>query len=317
MDKIRIAMIGVGDRGLEHLDCLLSAFKNDVDISGILCSTPESTKEKAMDLKLRAFDSFDDISKENTDAVIIATKSNKHTLFGRMMLQKGLPVLIEKPFTTNLAEAQDLTLLAKQKNTFAMVGHVEHFNPAYQELCRQAVFPFRDLKTYRLTRESSQKHDASVVLDLMINELGMMPVIAPKKNPKIRTKVMRQNHWQDELFVGLLFNTGCEAGLLACRRAKKEKQLMVLKDRRCDYWQVDFANNTLTRNGVMVFQGDENSALKNELSNFINSVRGTEKPQTDADYALKAMKMAFKIEDFSRKEEMRMNKNHRLLATSL
>ena len=317
MDKIRIAVIGVGDRGLEHLDCLLSKFKNEVTISGILCSTPESTQEKAMDLRLHPFASFEEISKDNTDAVIIATKSNKHTLFGRMMLQKGLPVLIEKPFTTTLTEAKDLTLLAKQKNTFAMVGHAEHFNPAYQELCRQAVFPFRDLKTYRLTKETPQKHDASVVLDLMINELGMMPVIAPKKKPKIRTKVMRRNHWQDELFVGLLFNTGCEADLLACRRAKKEKQLMMLKDRRCDYWQVDFSNNTLIKNDVVVFQDQENSALKNELSNFINSVRGIEKPQTDAEYALKAMRMAFKIEDYSRKEELRMNKNHKFLVTSL
>ena len=170
MNKIRVAMIGVGERGLDHLDCLFAKFRDEVEISGILCSTPESTFEKALDLELPYFNSVEEISKDNTDAVIITTKSNKHTLFGRMMLNKGLPALIEKPFTTNLAEAKDLALLAKQKNTFVMVGHSEQFNPAYQEMCKMAVLPFRDLKAYRMINSPHRCRDISVVLDLMIQE---------------------------------------------------------------------------------------------------------------------------------------------------
>ena len=317
MNKTRIAVIGVGSRGLEHIDCLLSSFSQEATISGILCSSPLSSREKALDLGLSYFDSFNDISKENTDAVIIATSSNKHTLFGRMMLNKGLPVLIEKPFTTNLAEAKDLTRLAKEKNTFIMVGHSEHFDPAYQEMCKTAVLPFRDLKVYRMVNNRERCKDVSVVLDLMIHDLGMLATIAPKKSPKIRTRVMRRNHWQDEIFASFLFNTGCEADIVACRAARKERQVMQLKDRKCDCWEVDFVSSTLIKNNVVVFQGNKNSALQNELRNFLNAVKGTEKPQTDADYALKALKTAFAIEDFSRKEEIRMNKNRKKLISSL
>lgn len=313
MNKIRVAMIGVGERGLDHLDCLFSKFKDEVEISGILCSTPESTAEKASDLDLPYFNSVNDIAKDNTDAVIIATKSNKHTLFGRMVLNKGLPVLIEKPFTANMVEARDLAKLAKEKNTFVMVGHSEQFNPAYQEMCKMAILPFRDLKTYRMINSPDRCRDVSVVLDLMIQDLGMLAQIAPKKKPKIRTRVMRRNHWQDEIFANLSYNVGCEADIVACRRAKKEKQVMMLKDRKCDYWKIDFAECSLFKNDVLVFQGNKKTALENELHNFVNSVRGVEKPLIDAQFALKAMKIAFDIENFSRSEEARMNKNRKKL----
>ncbi len=317
MNKIRVAMIGVGERGLDHLDCLFAKFRDEVEISGILCSTPESTFEKALDLELPYFNSVEEISKDNTDAVIITTKSNKHTLFGRMMLNKGLPVLIEKPFTTNLAEAKDLALLAKQKNTFVMVGHSEQFNPAYQEMCKMAVLPFRDLKAYRMINSPHRCRDISVVLDLMIQELGMLAQIAPRKKPKIRTRVMRRNHWQDEIFANLSFAVGCEADIVACRRAKKEKQVMILKDRKCDCWKVDFAESALFKNDALIFQGAKKSALENELHNFVNAVKGLEKPLVDAQFALKAMKIAFDIENFSRSEETRMNKNRKKLVSTL
>ena len=53
------------------------------------------------------------------------------------------------------------------------------------------------------------------------------------------------------------------------------------------------------------------------VKSYYKTQYGIEKPQTDAEYALKAMRMAFKIEDYSRKEELRMNKNHKFLVTSL
>ena len=93
MDKIRIAVIGVGDRGLEHLDCLLSKFKNEVTISGILCSTPESTQEKAMDLRLHPFASFEEISKDIEEAAMIDGCSTPKMLI-KIVIPLAMPGIV-------------------------------------------------------------------------------------------------------------------------------------------------------------------------------------------------------------------------------
>ena len=92
---------------------------------------------------------------------------------------------------------------------------------------------------------------------------------------------------------------------------------MILKDRKCDCWKVDFAENALFKNDALIFQGAKKSALENELHNFVNAVKGLEKPLVDAQFALKAMKIAFDIENFSRSEETRMNKNRKKLVSTL
>lgn len=67
------------------------------------------------------------------DAVVVSTPPVTHCSLVRSALLAGKHVLVEKPFTTTVREAEELCLLAESLSLKLMVGHIFVFNPAVQE----------------------------------------------------------------------------------------------------------------------------------------------------------------------------------------
>lgn len=318
MPKLKIAVIGVGDMGTRHIGNLSAYFKDDVEVTGILCSSPQSSKNKAFQLKLPYFNSIDEITKDVIDGAIIATPAHKHTLIARQLLNRGIPCLIEKPITTNVREALDLIQLAQKNHTFILPGYLEHYNPAYQALKRAIALPFRNIKAYRIGKTSHKTYKESVILDLMINDISIIQDLMPNARPALSANVMKKNHWKNDAKVKISYSSPCFAEIVASRLAPFDDRRMLIKDYNYDFWEIDFLNGTIVRNNIKVHENKTSvTSLQNELANFINCIRGIEKPLVSSKHALNALKTALDLEKCCREEEIKQKKFHWSLIDSL
>jgi predicted dehydrogenase len=107
------------------------------------------------------------------DAVSVAVPTVDHHRVARRLLEAGKAVLLEKPMTATLGEADDLIALAAAKGAVLQVGHIERFNPAADLLLAEARNP-RFIEVHRLGAFSARSLDIDVVLDLMIHDLDIL-----------------------------------------------------------------------------------------------------------------------------------------------
>ncbi len=120
----------------------------------------------------RAFSSAVELL-DAVDAVSIAAPTRAHHSLARAALERGRDVLLEKPMTATLGEADDLVALAESKAALLQVGHIERFNPATEVLLETGQGA-RFVEVHRLGSFSPRSLDIDVVLDLMIHDLDIV-----------------------------------------------------------------------------------------------------------------------------------------------
>ncbi|MSQ03884.1 MAG: Gfo/Idh/MocA family oxidoreductase [Myxococcales bacterium] len=99
------------------------------------------------------------------DAVVVATPTESHVAVATPWLERGVPVLVEKPLAGSLAAGRALAGFAH-----CSVGHVERFNPAFLAL---GAVDARFVQAERLAPWADRGLDVDVVLDLMIHDLDL------------------------------------------------------------------------------------------------------------------------------------------------
>jgi predicted dehydrogenase len=109
----------------------------------------------------------------DTDALSIAVPTVAHHAIARQALEAGRDVLVEKPITVTLAEADDLVACAASCGRILQVGHIERFNPATKALLT-AGRGARFVEVHRLGSFSPRSLDVDVVLDLMVHDLDIV-----------------------------------------------------------------------------------------------------------------------------------------------
>ena len=169
MKKLKAAVIGVGHLGKEHAR-IYSQFPN-VDLVAI-CDLDSSKEERAQALRTRFTANYKQILND-IDLASISTPTLSHYEIAREVLNAGVHVLIEKPITTNLQDADELIEIAKQKNLTLKVGHVERYNAGFKRV-EQIAKNIRFLEIHRLGPFNSRISDCGVVLDLMIHDIDIM-----------------------------------------------------------------------------------------------------------------------------------------------
>ena len=107
------------------------------------------------------------------DAASVAASTRYHALLATELLQHRIPVLVEKPLAATLEEAEALVELSQRQKTILQVGHIERFNPAFEELSKRHLQP-KYVTCERLGPFSGRSTDTGVVLDLMIHDLDLL-----------------------------------------------------------------------------------------------------------------------------------------------
>ncbi len=236
LEKINIGVIGVGHLGSLHAK--MYAEISSANFVGVYDSHGEKCREVASQYKVKAFSSVDELLK-NVHAVSIATVTTMHYDVAMKALQAGVHVLIEKPITTTLEEADELIQLAKQKESLIQVGHIERFNPAILSLEAYQLKPLF-IESHRLAQFNPRGTDVAVVLDLMIHDIDIILslVNSPVKQIDASGVAVVSDH-PDIANARLQFENGCVANVTASRISRNKMRKMRMFQQNA-YISIDF-----------------------------------------------------------------------------
>lgn len=170
MSRLRLGVAGVGRLGAIHARILGEL--DEVELVGVHDADAGRARAVASERGCRAFERAADLWSE-IDATVVAVTTSHHHAMAAAALDAGCHVLVEKPITTTLAEADDLLARAADADRVLAVGHVERFNPVIRA-ARPLLDDPRFITCLRLARFQPRGTDVSVALDLMIHDIDLV-----------------------------------------------------------------------------------------------------------------------------------------------
>ncbi|HAK60654.1 MAG TPA: hypothetical protein DCO77_09765, partial [Nitrospiraceae bacterium] len=227
MKKINVGVIGVGYLGQFHAEKY--AHIPNADLVGIVDEDQDRAAQIAKKLDTEA---LPDISRlvGRVDAVSIVVPTIYHYRIAKQCLEQGIHVLIEKPITESLDQADELIALASEKGLVLQVGHIERFNPAVRAVKARLTAP-RYLSAERAAPFTMRCTDVNVVLDLMIHDLDIVMDLAgadllevSAAGASVITKQI------DAATARIVFQNGCVADVTASRLSDEKKRILRVFD---------------------------------------------------------------------------------------
>jgi predicted dehydrogenase len=315
---IRIGVIGVGNMGQHHTR-VLSLLK-DVELVGVSDVNVERGLDTASKYRVRFFEDYQDLF-PYVDAVCIAVPTRLHHEVGMTCLQAGVHVLIEKPIAASIAEAESLVNAAAESQCILQVGHIERFNPAFQELSKVLkTEELLALEAHRMSPYSHRANDVSVVLDLMIHDIDLLLELAGSPVVKLTASGSRASDsgYLDYVTATLGFANGIVATLTASKVTHRKIRRIAAHCKN-SLTEADFLNNEIlihrqttanymTDYGQVLYRQDgliekvytsNIEPLHAELEHFVSCVRGGKQPSVGGEQALKALRLASSIEQIA------------------
>jgi predicted dehydrogenase len=162
-------VVGVGHLGKEHAR-ILSGMA-DVELVGVVDAHAPQAELIAQRCNTQAFTDHRALL-PLVDAAVVVTPTTSHHAIASTFLSHGIPLLVEKPLAADLAQAEELATLAARRGIVLQVGHIERFNPAFEELQRRPLRP-KFINCARFSGFSGRSTDIGVVLDMMIHDLDL------------------------------------------------------------------------------------------------------------------------------------------------
>lgn len=237
MNPLRIAVIGTGHLGKIHTRLLRQ--QTDAELVAVVDPDPNVRESVAAEFRVPGLVHHGEL-RGRIDAAVVATTTDSHYEVARDLLADGVHVLVEKPITARVAEADELVALADERNCVLQVGHVERFNPAWRAVASYVRRP-RYIEAARTSSYTFRSTDVSVVLDLMIHDLDL--VLSLVRSPLVDLDAIGGTIFgphEDMAHAHLRFANGCIANLTASRTSfEAQRTMQVITD--LSYAAVDFA----------------------------------------------------------------------------
>ncbi|MBE6458712.1 MAG: Gfo/Idh/MocA family oxidoreductase [Alphaproteobacteria bacterium] len=320
-NNIKVAVIGAGMMGKNHLKTY--KMLPGVELVGVYDIFPESCKVAAETFGIKAFSSLEEVA-ANVEAVSVVTTSVTHAEVGEFFLNKGIHCLIEKPLATTEAECQRLIKAAKKNNVVLLVGHIEQFNPAVEQMHKllNDTSKICSLTAQRMSAASGRITDVDVSMDLMIHDMEVIQSLVQSPVTKVHAasvKTPSSPQGKDYITAVIEFENGVTANLTASRITQaRVRTLSVTTD--TNYIDMDFINQSInvhTQGRMPYVNQDEipewmhyglkgsveqlfiptNQPLQAELCHFMNCVKGKETPRITGEKALSALRTIWTIQD--------------------
>jgi predicted dehydrogenase len=242
------------------------------------------------------------------DAVSVAVPTEQHLNVALPFLEHGTAVLVEKPITRTLEEADRLLAAAKASGATLAAGHTERHNPAVA-----IVMPFvstpRFIEVHRLSAFPDRSIDIDVVFDLMIHDLDI--ILSMVKGEVTAIEAVGVPVLTDKFDIAnarLRFSTGCIANVTASR-ISKERVRKIRFFQPDAYISIDYAEQEV-EGYRLIRRGDERpqiqggklpvtreEPLKRELEDFVRAVRDKRTPLVTGEDGRRALALAQAIAD--------------------
>jgi predicted dehydrogenase len=220
---LRIAVIGAGVFGRNHLRVYEELARSDQTDLAAIVDTNAAASALATQHNAAFFSSLDDLllairsGTLSIDAASVCVPTIAHAPVVTRLLQAGIDVLVEKPFTSSLDQADSLLALAAKENRILQVGHLERFNPAVTAVLPYVTGPMF-FECHRLSIFTPRSLDVDVVLDLMIHDLDIVLHMARSPIREVRAVGLPiLSPKVDIANVRIEFESGCVANFTASR----------------------------------------------------------------------------------------------------
>jgi predicted dehydrogenase len=305
LDKIRTAVIGVGHQGKWHAEKFAALDKSD--LVAVVDTNAERCEVLAAKLEVRPATDFKELFGE-VEAVSIASPTTSHFEIASALLENDIHVLVEKPITTTLEEAETLVELAEGRGLVLQVGHLERFNPAIMALADTLEGP-QFIESNRIAPYKPRSIDISVVLDLMIHDIDLVHSIVGSTVTSLdATGGSIISNDIDIANARIKFENGCVANVTASRVGfKTERSLRIFQSNA--YFNVDLHNKTSTiyqkkGDGPVMSPEDISvgkqsygcsDALLVQNEAFLDSITGGPPPLVSGRIGMQALKTALDI----------------------
>ena len=319
--NIRVAVIGAGMMGKNHLKTYKSL--PGFELVGVYDIFSDAAKAAAETFGIKAFSSMEEVA-ANVDAVSVVTTSVTHCNVGQFFLNRGIHCLMEKPLACSEEECQILIDAAKKNNVTLLVGHIEQFNPAVEQMHKilSDSSRIRSLTAQRMSAASGRITDVDVSMDLMIHDIEVVQSLVKSPVAKVQASAVRTSDQPDgkNYITALIeFENGVTANLTASRITQaRVRTLTVTTD--TNYIDMDFINQSINvhSQGRMPYVNQEeipewmhyglkgsveqlfiptNQPLSAELSHFGACIRGEATPRITGEMALDALKVIWEVQD--------------------
>lgn len=306
---LRTAVIGVGHLGKQHARIHAGLAGEGLTDFKFVCDVNETTAREIGNERNVEWtrDWRDLIGKVDAVSLVVPTESHAEIACG--LLENRIHVLVEKPISRTLAEADDMIRAAEKGQVLLQVGHLERFNPALVALRPHVRNPVY-FEIHRVGEFTARSLDIDVVLDLMIHDLDIVQWLVGENVeltdlhavgiPILTNKVDAAN-------VRLEFATGAVANITASRVGTEKIRKMRFFQPH-DYVAVDYSTKRAsisslappTASGVWPGVHVKNldvvdvEPLRAEIVAFVDAARdGLPSPVSGAD-GRKALALAIK-----------------------
>jgi predicted dehydrogenase len=304
MECKKLGVIGVGHLGQHHARVYTEIL--GTQLAGVVDTNESRAEAVGESLGVPYYNNIDEfIKKASPDAVSVVVPTSQHHEIAKKALQNGIHVLIEKPVTTTVSEAEDLLKSAEKSDLVLQVGHIERFNSAVQYISKIIHKPLY-LESRRLGPFSPRINDVGVVLDLMIHDIDIILslVNSDLTNISAMGSFVRSEH-EDIATAQMAFKNGSIAHINVSRVSEKRlRQLEIMEPERyvtVNYETQDVSIHRCVRenNGMVeviehpVFPKSE--PLKLELQHFVTCVREGRKPLVGISDGKRALEVAISV----------------------
>ena len=308
--------MGVGVFGRNHARIYkeLELQGERVRLLGVVDPDTSRADAVAREFGCKAFGSVHQLLTTHSEvqAASVATPTAHHLAVAGELMKAGVDVLIEKPLTATLAEAEELVTLAAKHKRIAQVGHLERFNPAVRATVPLLTHPMF-FEVHRLSVFTPRSLDVDVVLDLMIHDLDIVLAFAKSPVKEVRAVGLPILSGKVDIAnVRLEFESGCIANFTASRvSTERVRKLRFFQPRQ--YVSLDYG-----RQEVLVFTvaSDEGAGatpsvnpqigvtkppvaseepLHAELKSFLQAVRERTTPVVPLEDGRRALALALEI----------------------
>jgi predicted dehydrogenase len=305
-ERLRAAVIGVGYLGRFHAQKYQA--NRAVELVAVVDADPARAEEVAAEVGCRASADYHAIIND-VDLVSIVVPTKFHYAVARDCFDAGCHVLLEKPVTQTVAEAEELIALAEGRGLLFQVGHLERFNPAVMSLGDVLKNPLF-IESHRLAPFKPRGTDVNVVLDLMIHDIDILYSLVKHSVKTINSVGVPV--LSDEVDIAnarIQFENGCVANVTASRASRESMRRMRIFQRDA-YISIDFQSRKIAifrkQEGVTVIPGlpniaieervfEQGDALQDEIDSFIDAVVNGTPPLVSGTDGKRALELAIKI----------------------
>jgi len=297
---INVAVIGVGSIGKHH--ARIFSGMEGVKLAAIVDADLQRAEEFARKYHCDAFKDHLKIM-DSVDAVSIAVPTTFHFYVAMDFLENNKHILVEKPITSTIAEADALIKEAGERGLILQVGHLERFNAGVSLISGMVEKP-QFIESQRLSPFLGRGIDVDVTLDLMIHDIDIILSLVDSGISDIRAtgaKVLTENI--DVAHAWIEFENGCIAEAASSRIAnEKVRQLKVFQHNK--FLNLDYQKQELTcftRLGGNVEKEirkpGEKEPLKEQLISFIECIKTGTRPLVSGREGMEALKVALRISE--------------------